>query len=102
MKQVLSQQEIDSLLAAMDTGEIDSDSIEQEEENKVRSYDFRRPIKLSKEYMNTLHMIFENFSKIVGNLLSSQVNANVEIALGAVEQVSYDEFIRSIPRVTLI
>lgn len=102
MKEVLSQQEIDSLLNALDTGEIDSKSIEQEEENKVRSYDFRRPIKLSKEYMNTLHMIFENFSKIVENLLSSQVNANVEIALGAVEQVSYDEFIRSIPRVTLI
>lgn len=103
MKQVLSQQEIDSLLNALDTGEIDSESLEQEEEqNKVRSYDFRRPIKLSKEYMNTLYMIFENFSKIVGNLLSSQVNSSVDVALGAVEQISYDEFIRSIPRVTLI
>lgn len=102
MKQVLSQQEIDSLLNAIDTGEIDSDDLEEEKEDKIKSYDFRRPIKLSKEYINTLYMIFENFSKISGNLISSQINADVEISLGAVEQISYDEFIRSIPRTTLI
>ena len=65
MKQVLSQQEIDSLLAALNTGEINPDSIKEEEEkNKIKSYDFRRPIKLSKEYINTLYMVFENFAKI--------------------------------------
>lgn len=103
MKQVLSQQEIDSLLNALNTGEIDSFSIKEEKEkSKVRSYDFRRPIKLSKEYISTLYMIFENFSKIAGNLLSTQVRTNVNIELGAVEQVSYDEFIRSIPKTTLM
>lgn len=103
MKQVLSQQEIDALLNALDTGEIDTDSLQEEKEkDKIRSYDFRRPIKLSKEYINTLYMIFENFSKIAGNLLSSQIHSNVDIAVGAVEQVSYDEFIRSIPKTTLM
>ncbi|MPW24763.1 flagellar motor switch protein FliM [Alkalibaculum sp. M08DMB] len=103
MKQVLSQQEIDSLLNALNTGEIDPDAIKEEEEkNKVRSYDFRRPIKLSKEYINTLHMIFENFSKISANLLSTQIRTNVNIAVGAVEQISYDEFIHSIPNPTLM
>lgn len=102
MKQVLSQQEIDSLLNAIDTGEIVSEDLEEEKEDKVRSYDFRRPIKLSKEYINTLYMIFENFSKISGNLISSQVSSDVEIKLGAVEQISYDEFIKSIPKTTLI
>ncbi len=103
MKQVLSQQEIDALLNALDTGEIDTDSYEEEKEkDKIRSYDFRRPIKLSKEYINTLYMIFENFSKIAGNLLSSQIHSNVDIGVGAVEQVSYDEFIRSIPKTTLM
>ncbi|NLY47017.1 MAG: flagellar motor switch protein FliM [Tissierella sp.] len=103
MKQVLSQQEIDSLLAALDTGEIDSETVlEEKEVDKVKSYDFRRPIKLSKEYINTLYMIFENFSKIAGNLLSSQIRSNAKIALGGVEQISYDEFLRSIPRSTLL
>lgn len=102
MKQVLSQQEIDSLLNAIDTGEIISEDLEEEKEDKIRSYDFRRPIKLSKEYINTLYMIFENFSKITSNLLSGQINSDVDIDIGAVEQISYDEFIRSIPRSTLI
>ena len=101
VKQVLSQQEIDSLLTALNTGEINTEALEDDGE-RVREYDFRRPIKLSKEYINTLYMIFENFSKIVGNFFSSQINTNVEVGLGAVEQISYDEFIRSIPKRTLI
>ena len=103
MKEVLSQQEIDSLLNALTSGEIDPTTIKEEEEkNKIRSYDFRRPVKLSKEYTNTLYMIFENFSKIAGNLVSNQLHTNVEIKLGAVEQVHFDEFTRSIPNPTLI
>lgn len=103
MKQVLTQQEIDSLLNALNTGELDTDSLQDgKEKDKVRSYDFRRPIKLSKEYINTLYMIFENFSKIAGNLLSSQIHANVDIKLAVVEQISYDEFIHSIPKTTLM
>jgi len=103
VKQVLSQQEIDALLQALDAGELDSETVmEEKEKDKVRSYDFRRPIKLSKEYINTLYMVFENFSKIAGNLLSTQIRTNAKITLGGVEQISYDEFIRSIPRTTLL
>ena len=103
MKQVLSQQEIDSLLNALTSGEIDPASIKEEEErNKVRSYDFRRPIKLSKEYINTLYMIFENFSKMAGNLLTTLIHTNVNMKVGAVEQISFDEFIRSTPNPTLM
>ena len=103
MSQVLSQQEIDNLLNALDTGEIDADDLkEEEEEVKVRAYDFRRPIKLSKEYTNTLHMIFENFSKVSSNFLTTQLRTNINMTVGAVEQMSYDEFIRSMPKFTLL
>lgn len=103
MSQVLSQQEIDSLLNAITTGEIDADTLkEEDEEAKVRVYDFRRPIKLSKEYTNTLFMIFENFSKFASNFLTTQLRQSVSLVLGAVEQMSYDEFIRSIPKFTLL
>lgn len=103
MDQVLSQKEIDNLLNALDTGEIDPDNLKKEEEDiKVRAYDFRRPIKLSKEYTNTLCMIFENFSKVASNFLTTQLRQNVSIKVGAVEQMSYDEFIRSIPKFTLL
>ena len=51
MDQVLTQQEIDLLLNAMSSGEIDQEIIEIEDKQaKVKAYDFRRPTKLSKEY----------------------------------------------------
>lgn len=103
MKQVLSQQEIDSLLNALNSGELDPAMLKEEEEkNRVRTYDFRRPIKLSKEYINTLYMIFENFSKLAGNIMSTQLGTNVRMKIGAVEQISFDEFIRSTPNPTLM
>lgn len=103
MDQVLSQQEIDRLLNAMDSGEIDQETVgEENEQAKVKSYDFRRPTKLSKEYINTLHMIFEDFSKVGSNLLSTQLRTNVSFQLAAIEQISYDEFIHSIPKFTLL
>lgn len=103
MDQVLSQQEIDRLLTAMSSGEIDQQAIEEEnEQTKVKSYDFRRPTKLSKEYINTLHMIFEDFSKMGSNVMSTQLRTNVSLQLAAIEQISYDEFIHSIPKFTLL
>ncbi|HOK62348.1 MAG TPA: flagellar motor switch protein FliM [Soehngenia sp.] len=103
MKQVLSQEEIDSLLKALNSGEITPDNVTVEEEkNKIKLYDFRRPFKLSKDHINSLYMIFENFSKIAGNTISSLVRNNVEIKIVAVEQISFDEFTRSVPNPTLL
>lgn len=103
MKQVLSQQEIDSLLQAVESGEIDAKGLdEKEQENKVKSYDFRRPVRLSKEYISTLNMVFEEFAKISGNILSTQVRTNVGVQLASIEQVSFDEFVHSVPRFTLM
>lgn len=100
MKQVLSQQEIDSLLAAVQNGEIDSEELEEAEKPKIKAYDFRRPVRLSKEYISTLTMIFEEFAKIAGNLLSTQVRNNVVLQLASIEQVSFEEFTNSVPRFT--
>lgn len=103
MKQVLSQQEIDSLLNAMNSGDINQDDlIEEKEEQVAKLYDFKRPTKLSKEYINTLHMIFEDFSKYSSNQLTTQLRTNVGMKLAAIEQISYDEFIHSIPKFTLL
>lgn len=100
---VLSQQEIDALLVAMDSGEIDADE-EKKEINapKVKPYDFRRPVRLSKEYLSTITMVFEDFSKLVSNLLSTQLRRPVEAKIAAIEQVSFDEFVHSVPSFTLM
>lgn len=103
MDQVLSQQEIDQLLNAMNNGDITEESVAEEiNESKVKDYDFRRPTKLSKEYINTVHMIFEDFAKVATNVLTTQLRTSVRMQLASIEQISYDEFIHSIPPVTLI
>ena len=60
MSEVLSQNEIDSLLAALSTGELDVDQMQAADEKKVKDYDFKRPAKFSKEHLRTLEMIYEH------------------------------------------
>lgn len=104
MDQVLSQQEIDMLLSAMNNGEIIEEVVEEkaDEQIKAKKYDFRRPIKLSKEYINTLHMIFEDYAKMASTALSTKLRTNAMMQVAAIEQISYDEFIHSIPKFTLL
>ena len=48
MGEVLSQNEIDNLLAALSSGELDTDELNGADEKQVRDYDFKRPTKFSK------------------------------------------------------
>ena len=103
MAKVLSQQEIDSLLTALSSGEIDAEEVQKEgEKHKVRPYDFRRPNKFSKEQIHSLEIIYENYARIASNSLSSQVRSNIKMKKVSIEQVTYEEFIRSIPNPTLL
>ena len=47
MGEVLSQNEIDSLLAALSSGEIDAEEMSDADNKQVRNYDFKRPPKFS-------------------------------------------------------
>ena len=49
--EVLSQNEIDSLLAALSTGELDVDEMQDKGERQVKNYDFKRPAKFSKDHL---------------------------------------------------
>jgi flagellar motor switch protein FliM len=103
MAEVLSQNEIDSLLSALTSGDVNVEEMKKESEDKgVKVYDFRRPDKLSKEQMRTLQMIHENLSRILTTLLSSQLRSMVDFEVASIEQLSYEEFIRSLPEPTII
>ncbi len=62
----------------------------------IRNYDFRRPDKFSKEQLRTLHMLHENYARMVSTLLSAQLRSTVEVTVTAVEQMSYGEFSRGL------
>lgn len=97
MSDVLSQNEIDELLKSLTSGEIDVQEITEEpSERKIRTYDFRRPNKFAKDHLRTLHMIHENFARLVQNFLSGYLRTLVQVDVISVEQLTYYEFNNSI------
>ncbi|MDP2872523.1 MAG: flagellar motor switch protein FliM [Bacillota bacterium] len=58
----------------------------------MRSYDFRRPDKFSKDQLRTLHMLHENYARVVSTVLSGQLRTTVEVAVASVKQETYAEF----------
>lgn len=59
-------------------------------------YDFRRPDKFSKDQLRTLQMLHETFARIAGSGLSGFLRNPVNIDLISLEQVPYEEYLRSI------
>jgi len=104
MTEILSQDEIDALLTAVSTGQVDMDDYggSQNEQRKVKIYDFRRPDKFSKDQIRTLQMMHETFARLTTTALSAQLRALVGVHVGSVDQLSYEEFIRSIPNPTTL
>ncbi|SFF70590.1 flagellar motor switch protein FliM [Halobacillus alkaliphilus] len=102
-EEVLSQNEIDSLLSALSTGEMDAEELKNEEkERKVRSYDFKRALRFSKDQIRSLSRIHENFSRLLTTYFSAHLRTYVNIEVASVDQLPYEEFIRSIPTMTIL
>ncbi|MEI7027324.1 flagellar motor switch protein FliM [Paenibacillus sp. y28] len=103
MVDVLSQNEIDALLAALSSGEMDAEELKKEDtQKKVRSYDFKRAVRFSKDHIRSLTRIHENFARYLTTYFSAQLRTFVQINVVQVEQLPYDEFIRSIPKMTIL
>ncbi|MEC0274251.1 MULTISPECIES: flagellar motor switch protein FliM [Peribacillus] len=101
--EILSQNEIDALLSAISTGEMDADDLKKEEvEKRVKVYDFKRALRFSKDQIRSLTRIHENFARLLTTYFSAQLRTYVQISVASADQIPYEEFIRSIPKMTII
>lgn len=101
--EVLSQNEIDALLSALTTGDMDAEElIKEEKEKRVRVYDFKRALRFSKDQIRSIGRIHENYARLLTTLFSSQLRTYVNISVASVDQIPYEEFIRSVPKVTVM
>ncbi len=98
MPQVLSQQEIDALLAGISSGTVQVESLLQEAPKQVIPYDFRRPNRISKTQLRSLQSIHESFAETVAYYLLSRLQALVSISVTSVDQLFYSEYLLSLPR----
>lgn len=92
MGEVLSQNEIDSLLNALSNGELDVDEMKDTGEKQVKNYDFARPAKFSKEHLRTMEIIFEHYGRLLSTNLPVYLRKNIQVEVMNSEAVTYSEF----------
>lgn len=102
MGDVLSQSEIDNLLAALSSGELDADEFKDTGEKQVKNYDFHRPSKFSKEHLRTLDIIFEHYGRLLSTHLPAYLRKNVQIEVINSEAVVYQEFTNALSNPVLL
>jgi flagellar motor switch protein FliM len=102
MGDVLSQNEIDSLLAALSAGELDVEEIKETDEKPVKEYDFARPSKFSKEHLRTLEIIFEHYGRLLSTNLPAYLRKNVQVEVMNAEAVTYSEFSNALSNPVLL
>lgn len=109
MAEILTQREIDELIAQMGAGgEIDlgapptgkTASARRDRESlgdkRVRVYDFRRPDKFSKDQLRTLSMIHDNFARLLTGYFSATFRTMVAVSIASVDDLTYEEFTRGV------
>ncbi len=103
MTEVLSQDEIDQLLTAISAGDTDTEDFRPTTDTrKIKIYDFKRPDKFSKEQIRTVSIMHETFARLTTTALSAQLRSMAHVHVASVDQLTYEEFIRSIPTPTTL
>jgi len=108
MAKILSQEEVDALLrthsskpakgAAQSGPEKPSTRAKKaQQQKKVTLYNFRRPDRVSREQMRSLHFMHDRFARNFSSSLSAYLRTITEVNLVSVEQLSYQEFLLSVP-----
>lgn len=108
MSDVLDQSEVDALLAAVDSGQVrQSESTGStvfgsngRSTQEVQTYDFKRPERVSKDQMRALEALHEGFGRNLGAALSGYLRTIIEVNVAHIEQLTYSEFIHSLPNPT--
>jgi flagellar motor switch protein FliM len=107
--EVLSQQEVESLLSAMGPGgsgahharpKVGEQSAPSHVREKVTPYDFKRPERVGKEQMRALQSLHEGFGRNFGAAVSALLRTIVEVKLTSVDQQTYSEFVFSLENPT--
>lgn len=94
----LSQEEIDRLFREVGAGSTE----EAKSSKKSVSYDFRRPDRIPKEQLRSIHLLHDFFARNLASSLGAYLRAYVAVHLVSVEQLSFAEFLQYLPTPTCI
>ncbi len=104
MAEILSQEEIDALLEVVEDEEVTPDELEKTpdilEQRQITLYDFKRPNRVSKEQLRSIRALHDKMARNLASDISSLMRSIVEIQLHSVDQMTYGEFLMSLPSPT--
>ena len=90
-------------MQAISSGDNETDDFKPvSDTRRIKIYDFRRPDKFSKEQIRTVSNMHETFARLTTTSLSAQLRTLVHVHVASVDQLTYEEFIRSIPTPTTL
>ena len=125
-QEILNQDEIDALLSSISGGgapsekappsataaaggvsafsppQATSSPVNRIDNKKIKIYDFKRPDKFAKEQLRTLNRIHEAFARLVSTYLSTTLRAIVHFDVVSVDQLTYEEFTRTLSNPTFL
>ncbi len=93
--QILSQEEIDALLSAMDSGEIDVADEKQEVSVEIRAYDLTAQNIMQRGQFDALEEVYDKFVNLFQGSLSSLFQRNISVKAISRESVKFGEFIKA-------
>jgi flagellar motor switch protein FliM len=97
VNRILSQEEIDALVAATSGRSRTEDSRTSAAADNILTYNFRRPDRVSKEQLRSLHFLHDRFARNLSTSLSAFLRAMTDVSIVSVEQFAYSEFLMSLP-----
>lgn len=102
MSKILSQDEIDALLESSSTiAPVQGGTTARGPGGAMAAaYNFRRPDRISKEQLRSLHFLHDRFAHNVSTSLSAFLRSVTEVTIVSVEQFAYSEFLMSLPEQT--
>lgn len=112
MDDLLSDGEVSALLSELDAGMSGTEGTESvssggapesgvtldERGRKIKTYDFNRPNRFSKDHMRTLEMLHEIFSRGFTAAVAAYLRTVAEIKVVSVTQLPFREYTMSLPR----
>lgn len=102
MAEILSQNQIDSLLGNLISGTKETQVVAPELDVRVKSYDFRSPKLFTREQMKILFSIYENYAKLLSSHITGVLQTYSHVEIVNIEEQHYAEFNNALPDSVLI
>ena len=101
MAEVLSEEEIDELLLAISKNQVEVET-DSQDNRTIKIYDFKRPRVFEENHHNLISLLHVFFARKITGSLSGLFSVLTSFHVVSVDELTFEEFSRSIPNPTLI